>query len=119
MTPGPGTLSSDVDVTTALAMVSQLRALFDRLPHVPTPKESAELEEFGRYRQTRRPLDDVRKESVRTGFREAWRSGDLAAILDVGARLPQAVFEQDLDIQMYHTMAQLRRNARPTPHHGR
>ena len=119
MIPGSGTLSSDVNVTTALVMVSQLRALFERLPHLPTPKESAELDEFGRYRQTRRFLDDVRAESVRTGFREAWRSGDLAAILEVGARLPQAVFEQDLDIQVYHALALLRTSAHSIPHHGR
>jgi len=114
MTPAPRTLGSDVDVAAALAMVSQLRALFERLPHLPTPKESSEREEFERCRRTCRPLVDLRKESVRTEFREAWRSGDLAAILDLGARLPQAMFTQDLDIQMHYAMAQLRGNTHPT-----
>lgn len=115
MSPGPRTLSGGVDVTTTLVMVSQLRTLFDRLPHLPTPKESAELAEFECYRQIRGSLDEIRKEAVLAGFREAWRSGDLAAILELGARLPQAVFEQDLDMQMYHAMAQLRTAAHPIP----
>lgn len=101
-------LGKDEEITAALIMVSQLRALFSRLPHLGTPRERAELEEFRGYRRAEGPLAVVRVPVVRTGFREAWRTDDFQAILDVGQRIPEEVHQADLDIQAYYAMACLR-----------
>jgi len=106
-------LGSDREITTALMMVSQLRDLFLRLPHLTTPREQAELDDFHRYRRSKGPLELARASVVQTGFREAWRTGDLEAILDVGQRVPEAMLRGDLDIQMYCVMARLRLTQAP------
>ncbi len=103
----PG-LGSDAEVTSALLMVSQLRDLFLRLPHLSTPRERAELGEFRGYQQSKGTLRVARVPVVRTGFREAWRRGEFEAILDVGERIPEGMFREDLDIQMYYVMARRR-----------
>ncbi len=109
MAPQPAErLRKDEEVTAALVMVSQLRALFLQLPHLGTPRERTELEEFRGYRFTRGPLAGARVPVVRTGFREAWRTGDHEAILDVGQRIPDAILQADLDIQTYYVMTRLR-----------
>lgn len=108
-------LGKDEAITAALIMVSQLRALFSRLPHLGTPRERTGLEEFRGYRRVAGPLAEVRIPPVRTGFREAWRVGDLEAILDVGQRIPEAILRADPDIQAYYVMARLRL-ARPQAH---
>lgn len=98
----------DTEITTTLLMVSQLRDLFLRLPHLSTPRERAELEEFQGYRKSKGKLETVRIPVVQTGFREAWRTGDLDSILDVGQRIPDTILRGDLDIQMYYVMAHRR-----------
>jgi len=109
MAPPPAEkLRRDQEVTAALVMLSQLRALFLQLPHLGTPRERAELEEFRGYRRTAWRLVGARVPAVRTGFREAWRVGDLEAILDVGQRIPEAILQGDLDIQTFYEMTRLR-----------
>lgn len=102
------TLCWDQEVTATLVMLSKLRALFLQLPHLGTPRERAELEEFRGYRRTAGRLAGARVPAVCTGFREAWRVGDLEAILDVGQRIPEAILQGDLDIQTYYEMARFR-----------
>jgi hypothetical protein len=101
-------LKSDSEITAALLMVSQLRDLFSQLPHLPTPQERAELGEFLRFQHPDYSIDATNLQALRTGFREAWRRGDLKAILDVFRRLPEEVLRSDLEIQMYAEMASRR-----------
>lgn len=98
-------LQNASEITAALLMVSQLRDLFLQLPHLPTPRERAELAEFSKYQHPDCSLDDASRQVVRTGFREAWRKGDLEAILNVRQRLPKEILRNDLEIQAYVEMA--------------
>jgi len=101
-------LQNASEITAALLMVSQLRDLFLQLPHLPTPRESAELAEFSKYQHPDCSLDDASRQVVRTGFREAWRKGDLEAILNLRQRLPKEILRNDLEIQAYVEMASRR-----------
>jgi hypothetical protein len=101
-------LKNGSEITAALLMVSQLRDLCLQLPHLPTPRERAELIEFSRYQHPGCSLGDASLQVVRTGFREAWRKGDPEAILNVCRRLPGESLRNDLEIQMYAEMASRR-----------
>lgn len=101
-------LQNASEVTAALLMVSRLRDLCLQLPHLPTPREQAELAEFSKYRHPDRSLDNASLQVLRTGFREAWRKGDLEAILNVRQRLPEEILRGDLEIQTYVEMASRR-----------
>ncbi|OGB94240.1 MAG: hypothetical protein A2Z31_09685 [candidate division NC10 bacterium RBG_16_65_8] len=101
-------LQNASEITAVLLMVSRLRDLFLQLPHLPTPRERAELTEFSKYQHPDCSLDNASLQAVRTGFREAWRKGDLEAILNVRQRLPKEILRGDLEIQAYVEMASRR-----------
>jgi hypothetical protein len=85
--------------------------------YVPDPSRAADLErlrrrallrEFAAYVEGRGRLRQFRTEAVRAGFADAWRRGDYPTIVQVAARLPERVLQEDADLLMYYDNATLR-----------
>ena len=85
--------------------------------YVPDPGRAADLErlrrrallrEFAAYVEGRGRLRQFRTEAVRAGFADAWRRGDYPTIVQVAARLPERVLQEDADLLMYYDNAALR-----------
>jgi hypothetical protein len=85
--------------------------------YVPDPNRAGDLErlrqrallhEFAHYREGRGRLRQFRTEAVRAGFADAWRRRDYATIVQVAARLPETVLQEDADLLMYFDNAGLR-----------
>ena len=97
--------------------------LHDRGPldgswYVPDPENEADLaklrhrgllREFESYStSTKGQLRVVRLEALRAGFKAAYDSRDWRAIVEIAARLPEAVVEDDEKLAMYVDVAQTR-----------
>lgn len=93
-------------VDRAIRKVAQLRTLFRRLPHLPTPAESRLLAEFEALRTGRATTCSTA--AVRAGFRAAWAARDYRTILSVAQKLPPDVVQGDATILMYVDNAALR-----------
>jgi len=85
--------------------------------YVPDPSRAADLErlrrrallrEFAQYVEGRGRLRQFRTEAVRAGFADAWRRGDYPTIVQVAARLPERILQEDADLLMYYDNAALR-----------
>ncbi len=85
--------------------------------YAPDPDRGGDLEglrqldllrEFGQYLARQGRLRQFRTEAVRAGFADAWRRRDFKAILNVAARLPEPVLQEDQDLLMYFDAASLR-----------
>ncbi len=76
-------LSSE-HVTRALKKAAQLRALFQKLPHVPTPAETRLLEDFDAFVGGAEACSTA---AARAGFRARWRRWDYAVIVAAAVRL--------------------------------
>lgn len=86
--------------------------------YVPDPKKEADvqltrekglLKEFGEYREAKeRKLRVFRLEAIRAGFRAAWQKNDYAAILDVAAKIPEDVLQEDAMLLMWYTNSLIR-----------
>jgi hypothetical protein len=88
----------------ALRRVSQLRALFLRLAHLPTPREQQLLEEFGAFLAQRQP--SLSLPAARVGMRACWRAGTPKDILAVAHRLGEERVASDRTLLTYVTLAQ-------------
>jgi hypothetical protein len=92
----------------ALRRVAQLRALFRRLPHLPTPEEERLLREFEAYASG--APGPCTSEALRAGFLRAFRADAPAAIL-AAARRAGPVVDEERDLWPYEAWAE-RRSAR-------
>ena len=71
-------------------------------------RQRALLREFGTYAEGRGRLKQFRSEAVRTGFADAWKRRDFAAIVKVAERMPDSVLHEDPELLMYYDNASLR-----------
>ncbi len=86
--------------------------------YVPDPSKEGDLEklrirtllkEFEDYRSsTSRKLQQFRTEAVRAGFKQCYDSQDYETIVDVAARLPEEVIQEDEKLLMYLDVATMR-----------
>ena len=86
--------------------------------YVPNPAKMGDLEkvrnrallkEFDEYRATtKKRIRQLRTEAVRTGFKDCHDRGDFQTILDVGAKLPPNVLQEDEKLVMYYDVAATR-----------
>lgn len=95
-----------------------LRAKAEDRWYVPDPSKEADLEklrlrtllkEFEDYRSsTSRKLKQFRSEAVRAGFKHCYDSQDYQTIVDVAAKLPEQVIQEDEKLLMYFDVATMR-----------
>ncbi len=86
--------------------------------YVPNPAKMGDLEkvrtrallrEFDEYRATtKKRIRQLRTEAVRAGFKDCHDRGDFQTILDVGAKLPPNVLQEDEKLVMYYDVAATR-----------
>lgn len=86
--------------------------------YVPDPSKEADLEklrlrtllkEFESYRTSSgRKLRQFRTEAVRAGFNHCYHSKDYQGIVDVAAKLPDQVIQEDEKLLMYFDVATMR-----------
>jgi hypothetical protein len=85
---------------------------------VPDPKKEGDLEklrlrtllkEFEDYRNsTTRKIKQFRTEAVRAGFKNCYDEQDYQTIVDVAAKLPEKVIQEDEKLLMYYDVATMR-----------
>jgi len=86
--------------------------------YVPDPKKEGDLEklrlrtllkEFEEYRtSTSRKIKPFRTDAVRAGFKHCYDQGDYQTIVDVAAKLPDKVIQEDEKLLMYYHVATMR-----------
>ena len=86
--------------------------------YVPDPRKEGDLEqlrlrallvEFAEYRDSiGRILKVVRTESVRAGFKQCYDEQDYQTIVDVAAKLPEKVIQEDEKLLTYYDVASMR-----------
>ena len=89
--------------------------------YVPDPNKQADLDklreksllkEFAVYvdeiSRSKKKLKQFRIEAIRAGFKKAWGDKDFKTIVDIGAKLPEAVLQEDDKLLMYYDNAQMR-----------
>jgi 16S rRNA G966 N2-methylase RsmD len=86
--------------------------------YVPDANKAADLEklrersllrEFEEYRQSKvRKLRVFRLECIRAGFKRAWQQNEYQAILEVSAKIPEDVLQDDPMLLMWYTNSQMR-----------
>jgi hypothetical protein len=96
----------------------QLRAMADGRWYVPDPKKEGDLEklrlrtmlrEFEDYRtSTKRKIKQFRTEAVRAGFKHCYDEQDYQTIVEVAAKLPETVIQEDEKLLMYYHVARMR-----------
>ena len=83
--------------------------------YVPDPRRTGDLEklrerallrEFEEYREAKtKRLKVLRVEAVRAGFRKAWQDRDYVTILEVAAKIPENVLQEDAKLLMWYDQA--------------
>ena len=82
--------------------------------YVPDPNKSADLEkvrlrsllkEFETYKQEKKKIKQPRAEALRAGFNEAWKIQDFQTILDIAAKIPPDVLQEDEKLLMFYDNA--------------
>ena len=86
--------------------------------YVPDPNKEGDLEklrmrthlkEFEEYRtSTKRKIKQFRTEAVRAGFKHCYDEADYQTIVDVAAKLPEKVIQEDEKLLMYYDVATMR-----------
>ena len=86
--------------------------------YVPDPNKEGDLEklrlrtllkEFEEYRtSTSRKIKQFRTEAVRAGFKNCYDDQDYQTIVDVTAKLPEQVIQEDEKLLMYYDVATMR-----------
>ena len=86
--------------------------------YVPDPSREGDLEklrlrtlmkEFDDYRTSKsRKLKQFRTEAVRAGFKQCYDQQDYRTIVDVAAKLPEQVIQEDEKLLMYYDVASMR-----------
>ena len=95
-----------------------LRAKAANRWYVPNPRKEGDLEkirlrtllkEFEEYRASaKRKIRRFRTEAVRAGFKYCYDTQDYRTIVDVAARLPEQVIQEDEKLLMYYDVAAMR-----------
>ena len=76
---------------------------------VEARREKAMLREFDTYKQHKgKKLKEIRLEVMRAGFKAAWSAKDYRTIIDVSAKVPDEVWQEDERLMMLHSMAETR-----------
>lgn len=82
--------------------------------YVPDPNKAADLEkvrlrallkEFETYKAQKKKIKQPRAEALRAGFNTAWESQDFQTILDISAKIPPAVLQEDEKLLMFYDNA--------------
>ena len=83
------------EVTARLNAVSALRALCLRLPHIPTPTESARLKRFDALVDAPEQATERDVEALAVGWSRWWREGRTTHISATARRVDAALIESD------------------------
>lgn len=96
----------------------RLRAKAEDRWYVPDPKKEGDLErlrlrtllrEFEEYKTSpKRKIKQFRTEAVRAGFKHCCDEQDYQTIVDVAAKLPEKVIQEDEKLLMYYDVATMR-----------
>lgn len=79
---------------------------------VEARREKALLREFDVYKAYKgKKMREIRLEVMRTGFKAAWAGKDYRTIIDVSAKVPDEVWQEDERLMMLHSMAETRLEA--------
>lgn len=82
--------------------------------YVPDPNKAEDLEkvrlrsllkEFETYKQEKKKIKQPRAEALRAGFNEAWKIQDFQTILDIAAKIPPDVLQEDEKLLMFYDNA--------------
>lgn len=82
--------------------------------YVPDPNKAADLEkvrlrallkEFETYKEAKKKIKQPRAEALRAGFNTAWEAQDFQTILDISAKIPPAVLQEDEKLLMFYDNA--------------
>jgi hypothetical protein len=118
--PGPihGYLSSSLKLRNLAKDDPELRAAGKDRWYVPSVHRQGDLEqlrlrallrEFDEYRTSgQKKIKQFRTEAVRAGFKAAYDARDYRTIVEVAAKLPDAVVQEDEKLLMYLDVAQMR-----------
>ena len=83
------------EVTARLKMVSALRALALRLPHVPTPTELEQLKRFDVLVEIPERATELDLEALAAGWARWWREGRKAELAEMARRVDAALVNSD------------------------
>lgn len=79
---------------------------------VEARREKALLREFDIYKAHRgKKMREIRLEVMRVGFKAAWAAKDYRTIIEVSAKVPDEVWQEDERLMMLHSMAETRLEA--------
>lgn len=79
---------------------------------VEARRDKALLREFDIYKAHRgKKMKEIRLEVMRVGFKAAWAAKDYRTIIDVSAKVPDEVWQEDERLMMLHSMAETRLEA--------
>jgi predicted RNA methylase len=79
---------------------------------VEARREKALLREFDTYKTHKgKKMKEIRLEVMRVGFKAAWAAKDYRTIIDVSAKVPDEVWQEDERLMMLHSMAETRLEA--------
>ncbi|WP_407332318.1 DNA methyltransferase [Enterovibrio sp. 27052020O] len=93
---------------------SKLKAKAKDRWYVPDPNKAADLEkvrlrallkEFETYKAEKKKIKQPRAEALRAGFNRAWEAQVFQTILDVSAKIPPAVLQEDEKLLMFYDNA--------------
>ena len=82
--------------------------------YVPDPSKASDIEklrlrallrEFDLYKEEKKKIKQPRAEALRAGFNACWENQDLQTILDVSAKIPPAVLQEDEKLLMFYDNA--------------
>jgi hypothetical protein len=83
------------EVTARLRTVSALRALCLRLPHIPTPTETARLKRFDALVETPERATERDVNALVAGWSRWWREGRTAEMSEMARRVDSALINSD------------------------
>ncbi|WP_156393841.1 MULTISPECIES: site-specific DNA-methyltransferase [unclassified Rhizobium] len=79
---------------------------------VEARREKSLLREFDIYKAHKgKKMREIRLEVMRVGFKAAWAAKDYRTIIDVSAKVPDEVWQEDERLMMLHSMAETRLEA--------
>ncbi|OBT26959.1 DNA methyltransferase [Vibrio splendidus] len=82
--------------------------------YVPDPNKAADLDkirlrallkEFETYKEVKKKIKQPRAEALRAGFNTAWEAQDFQTILDISAKIPPVVLQEDEKLLMFYDNA--------------